>query len=83
MIKKSLKKHVKNVPGAFYCTDPSDSTGHGCIACGVCYSGAPDFFKEDQYGNAYVHRQPETPSEIDLCLEQLDLCPVGSINNNG
>ena len=77
------KKHEQNVPGKWYCTDPDDDSGEGCIACNVCYSGAPDFFKEDDYGNAYVSRQPETPEEIELCQEQADLCPVCSIGNDG
>lgn len=83
MTKARPKKHSLNILGSFYCTDPSDSSGNGCIACGVCYSGAPEFFKEDKYGNAYVYKQPITDSDKELCLEQMDLCPVESINNNG
>lgn len=77
------KKHEKNVPGPWYTTHPDDEDGEGCIACNVCYSGAPDFFAEDENGNAYVKKQPTTPAEITLCQEQLDMCPVGSIGNNG
>lgn len=76
-------KHPKNIPGAFYCTDPDDKGGEGCIACNVCYSGAPAFFKEDDSGNAYVYKQPTTPEEIALCVEQMDACPVNSIGKNG
>lgn len=76
-------KHPKNITGKWYTTDPDDADGEGCIACNVCYSGAPDFFKEDENGNAYVGKQPVTAQEISLCEEQMDLCPVSSIGNNG
>ena len=76
-------KHAKNVPGPFYCTDPDDSAGEGCIACNVCYSGAPEFFAEDDNGNAYVKKQPTTDKDIALCKEQMDACPVNSIGKDG
>ncbi len=76
-------KHPKNVSGSFYCTDPDDKSGEGCIACNICYSGAPEFFAEDDSGNAYVKKQPLTPEEITLCEEQMDACPVSSIGKNG
>lgn len=76
-------KHSKNVPGAWFCTDPNDDGGEGCIACNVCYTGAPDFFAEDEDGNAFVKKQPTSAEEIELCQEQLDACPVASIGNNG
>ncbi len=77
------KKHQLNIPGAFYCTDPDDNTGEGCIACNVCYSGAPEFFAEDDDGNAYVKKQPTIAKEIELCQEQMDACPVNSIGKDG
>lgn len=77
------KKHGSNIAGAWYCTDPEDDGGEGCIACNVCYSGAPDFFKEDDDGNAYVYKQPTTDEEIALCQEQLEACPVESIGKDG
>ncbi len=76
-------KHKLNVPGAWFTTDPDDDGGEGCIACNVCYSGAPEFYKEDDNGNAYVYKQPQTPAEVALCKEQMDACPVESIGNNG
>jgi ferredoxin len=76
-------KHKLNVPGAWFTTDPDDDGGEGCIACNVCYSGAPDFYKEDENGNAYVAKQPQTPAEVTLCQEQMDACPVESIGKNG
>ncbi|MCB9095873.1 MAG: ferredoxin [Halobacteriovoraceae bacterium] len=77
------QKHPKNIPGKFYCTDPDDDGGEGCIACNVCYTGAPEFFGEDDDGNAFVHKQPETEEEVALCMEQLEACPVASIGNDG
>ena len=44
-------KHSKNVEGAWYCTDPDDDGGEGCIACNVCYTSAEDLFGEDDDGN--------------------------------
>lgn len=76
-------KHSSNVEGKFYCTDPDDENGEGCIACNVCYTGAPDFFAEDDDGNAFVKKQPTTQEEIDLCVEQMEACPVASIGDNG
>lgn len=76
-------KHPKNVAGKFYCTDPDDENGEGCIACNVCYNGAPDFFAEDEDGNAYVYKQPESEDDMELCVEQMEACPVGSIGDDG
>jgi ferredoxin len=76
-------KHPQNIPGKFYCTDPDDETGEGCIACNVCYTGAPDFFAEDEDGNAYVIKQPSTADEVELCTEQMEACPVASIGDDG
>lgn len=76
-------KHPKNIAGAFYCTDPDDENGEGCIACNVCYNGAPDFFAEDDDGNAYVIKQPTTAEELEMCKEQIEECPVASIGEDG
>ena len=46
-----MMKHKMNIPGPWYCTDPDDDNGEGCIACNVCYTGAPEFFKEDEDGS--------------------------------
>jgi ferredoxin len=72
-------RNSKNIEGAWFCTDPNDASGEGCIACAVCYNGAPDFFESDDSGNAYVKKQPTTDEEIALCQEQLESCPVNSI----
>lgn len=75
-------KHPSNIPGPWYCTDPNDATGEGCIACSVCYTGAPDFFASDENGHAYVHVQPTTDDDYALCQEQLEACPVTSIGSD-
>ena len=77
------KKHPKNIGGPWYCTDPEEETGQGCIACSLCYSGAPEFFAEDEMGNAFVKKLPTSPSDIDLCEQQKESCPVGSIGSDG
>ncbi len=76
-------KNKKNVPGKFYCTSPDDAGGSGCIACGMCYGSAPDFFAEDENGNAYVQKQPSSPDEVQACEDAMNSCPVSSIGNNG
>ncbi|MEX1100252.1 MAG: ferredoxin, partial [Bacteriovoracaceae bacterium] len=43
----------------------------------------PEFFAEDEDGNAYVKKQPETEEEIELCAEQMEACPVASIGDDG
>ena len=77
------KKHSQNVPGPWYCTDPDDDGGEGCIACNVCYTGAPDIYGEDDDGNAFIKKQPEGAEEEALAEEQMDACPVGSIGKEG
>ena len=76
------EKHQDNVDGKFYTTGPDDDMA-SCIACGVCYMGAPEFFQDDEDGNAYVKKQPKTEEEIELCIEQLEACPVESIGDDG
>lgn len=76
-------KHDKSIEGSYYCTSPDDSDGEGCIACGVCYQGASEFFESDDDGFAYVKKQPGSSEEIAQCKEMLDTCPVVAIGNNG
>ena len=77
------EKHKENILGSWYCTDPDDSEGEGCIACGLCYGSAPEFFEEDEDGNAFIFKQPEGEDEVALCQEQLEDCPVSSIGFDG
>lgn len=72
-------KHELNVPGKWFTTHPDDDSGEGCIACNVCYVNAPELFKDDEDGNAYIIKQPVTSAEIELMNEQIDSCPVNSI----
>ncbi len=72
-------KHHKNIPGKFYCTDKNDEKQTGCIGCDLCYTSAPEFFAQDDDGFAYVAKQPITPEEIEVCMEQMAKCPVNSI----
>ena len=74
-------KNKNNVKGKFYCTDPDDMDG--CILCALCGMTAPEFFTEDEDGNRYVWKQPETEDEILLCEEALEGCPVDSIGKDG
>jgi len=76
-------KHQANVPGDWYATHTDDPNGEGCIACTICYSDAPKFFKDDEDGNAYVYRQPVTPEEIAQCQDMADACSVASIGKDG
>ena len=78
----SSAKHSKNVEGAWFVTDPDDDGGEGCIACNVCYSSAPDLFAEDDDGNAFIKKQPESDEEKELAEEQLDACPVAAIGSD-
>jgi len=76
-------KHNENAVGKWYCTDTEDSEGEGCIACNACFGRAPQFFAEDDNGNAYVWRQPESEDDVEICQEQLDNCPVNAIGSDG
>ena len=76
-------KNKENEKGDWYCTSSEDAQGEGCIACCACYGRAPQFFAEDDDGNAYLWRQPETEEDIEVCQEQLDNCPVNAIGKDG
>lgn len=74
-------KHQLNVAGKWFTTHPDDDSGEGCIACNVCYTGAPELFKDDEDGNGYIYKQPVTEAEIELMNEQVEACPVNSIKS--
>ena len=71
--------HPQNVPGKYYCTFQGDHFSEGCIQCGLCPSNLPEVFREDEDGNAYVHKQPTSELEIEIANELILDCPVGSI----
>jgi len=63
----------ENVSGVYYV----DSQ---CIDCDVCRDTAPDnFTRSDENGYSFVHKQPETLEEFELCEEALMACPVEAI----
>lgn len=70
-------KNPLNASGKYY----NDNT---CIDCDLCREIAPAFFiRDDNEGLTYVHRQPQTPTEIALAEEALNSCPTESIGNDG
>ena len=71
------RKTPRNVSGKFYVDDT-------CIDCDLCRDTAPQTFKRDEEtGNSYVHRQPETSEEIILAEEAMRSCPTETIGNDG
>ncbi len=53
-----------------------------CIICDLCCELAPSVFaKQLEKGVAYVDRQPATGEELELVLEAIDGCPMGSIGD--
>ena len=76
MADKSHKWPV-NVQGAYYVDEQ-------CIDCDLCRETAPDFFARDDNGSySFVHAQPVTPKDIELCNEAMQNCPVEAIGNDG
>lgn len=71
-----LLKWPENAPGAYYVDE-------SCIASDFCISAAPEHFRMDDSGHAYVYRQPATPEEHQRCREALAGCPVNAIGDNG
>ena len=70
-------KLPENASGRFYVDDQ-------CIDCDACRETAPAFFtRSDDRGYSYVHRQPDSPDEADLCREALEGCPVEAIGEDG
>ena len=70
-------KLPENAPGKYYV----DSQ---CIDCDVCRDTAPkNFTRYDENAYSFVHKQPETPEEFELCEESLLACPVEAIGNDG
>jgi glyoxylase-like metal-dependent hydrolase (beta-lactamase superfamily II)/ferredoxin len=72
----NFKKRVpENAPGDFFV----DTT---CIDCDTCRQLAPAVFGEAP-GHAFVHHQPETPTDHRSALHALVCCPTGSIGSGG
>ncbi|MDD4279603.1 ferredoxin [Candidatus Sumerlaeota bacterium] len=68
-------KAAENIDGMFYCDE-------SCIDCGACRGTAPEFFM-DGGGHSYVGKQPISESDVALCHEALNGCPVGAIGDDG
>lgn len=69
-------KYSDNVPGRFY-------VDHDCIYCGLCAKIAPSHFclgKPEDHD--IVFKQPATKTEIALCLDALNSCPVEAIGDD-
>ena len=70
-------KLPENTPGRFYVDDQ-------CIDCDACRETAPDFFRRnDDRGYSYVHTQPTSKADVELCREALEGCPVEAIGDDG
>lgn len=70
-------KAQKNVPGRFY-VDKS------CVCCGQCHEMAPKIFSEDtSNGGMYVAQQPTSETDIQLCQDAIQICPVEAIGDDG
>ncbi len=70
-------KQPENIPGKWYV----DTT---CVPCNVCVDEAPSLlkFSEDQ-SHVYFASQPANPAEEAAAQKALDVCPTGSIGNDG
>lgn len=69
-------KFKQNVEGSFFVDDQ-------CIACDACVMEAPRFFAmNDDDGHAFVKLQPQTPSELEECMNALEACPVEAIGKD-
>ena len=70
-------KLPENAAGRFYVDDQ-------CIDCDACRETAPDFCtRNDDRGYSYVHTQPTSDEDADLCREALEGCPVEAIGEDG
>lgn len=70
-------KWPNNIAGKFYVDEQ-------CIDCDLCRETAPDFFKRDDDGGySFVYKQPSTSSDLELCKEALEGCPVNAIGEDG
>ena len=73
----TTNKYPENADGKFYVDDQ-------CIDCDLCRETAPENYERNNNGgNSYVFKQPETPEEEALCLDAMAGCPVDAIGNDG
>ena len=70
-------KLSENATGRYY-------VDRQCIDCDVCRDTSPaNFTRHDENGYSYVHKQPETPEELELCEEAFNACPAEAIGDDG
>jgi len=70
-------KLPENVPGKWYVDDT-------CTPCHVCLEEAPQLLKyNDDETYVYFFKQPEGEEEEDAAQNALDICPTGSIGDDG
>jgi len=70
-------KLPENVPGKWYVDDT-------CTPCHVCLDEASDLLKyNDDETYVYFFKQPSTPEEEDHAQRAMEICPTGSIGNDG
>ncbi|MEO0452988.1 MAG: ferredoxin [Verrucomicrobiota bacterium] len=70
-------KLPENVPGKWYVDDT-------CTPCNVCLDEAPDLLKYNEDETyVYFFKQPETPEEEEQAMRALEICPTGSIGDDG
>lgn len=70
-------KFSDNITGKFYVDE-------NCIDCDLCREIAPAFFtRNDDEGHSFVHTQPTSVIDLDLCTEALNDCPVEAIGDDG
>ncbi|MBC8243100.1 MAG: ferredoxin [Verrucomicrobia bacterium] len=66
-----------NVRGKYY-------VDYQCLDCDLCRETSPNNFKRnDERGESYIYKQPETPEEIELCNEAIEGCCVKAIRDDG
>jgi ferredoxin len=71
-----IDRKPENLAGRFYV----DSS---CTDCDLCRDLAPAFFRrDDETGQSFVYRQPETAEEISVAREALESCPSESIGDD-
>jgi ferredoxin len=70
-------KLPENVPGKWYVDDT-------CVPCSNCLEEAPTLLKYNA-DQTYVFfaKQPATPEEEAAAQKALEICPTGSIGNDG
>ena len=70
-------RQPENVPGKWY-VDTS------CVPCNSCMDEASNLlrYSADQ-SHVYFFKQPATPEEEQCAQRALEICPTGSIGNDG